>query len=297
MNFSASARRWLGRNLEISPRELQISRLKGGVSSSVFRVESAKKLAVLRVFDNARWLREEPDLPRHERAALLLAHQKSLAAPRFLALEESGAVFGAPALLMSHCAGEIALFPANFAGYLEEMARVLAQIHAHEAPRWSWNWCSWTPADKIAVPAWTSRPALWRAALAVWRRGAPESPRELLHRDFHPLNLLWKGDKISAVVDWPNACGGPAGADVAHCRVNLALLFGARAAAQFLAAYEKRAPHFEFAAWFELDSLFDWANPSPNFYAPWADFGAPRLEILELQTRLEAHLERILARV
>ena len=53
----------------------------------------------------------------------------------------------------------------------------------------------------------------------------PGLPEVLVHRDYHPGNVLWRRSKISGVVDWQAACTGPAVADVAHCRVNL-LTFG-----------------------------------------------------------------------
>ncbi len=62
----------------------------------------------------------------------------------------------------------------------------------------------------------------------------------LLHRDFHPGNVLWRYGRVSGVVDWLGACAGPAAADVAHCRVNL-LTMGAEAAERFTVSWERVA--------------------------------------------------------
>lgn len=75
-----------------------------------------------------------------------------------------------------------------------------------------------------------------------------------VHRDFHPANVLWQEKGLSGVVDWVNACIGPAEVDVAHCRVNLALLMGLEAADGFLKAYEKQTRHpHDF--WRDLNAL------------------------------------------
>jgi hypothetical protein len=43
----------------------------------------------------------------------------------------------------------------------------------------------------------------------------------LIHRDFHPGNVLWHRGQVSGVVDWQSASIGPASIDVANCRGNL----------------------------------------------------------------------------
>ena len=62
----------------------------------------------------------------------------------------------------------------------------------------------------------------------------------LLHRDFHPGNVLWRRGTVSGVVDWQGACTGPAAADVGHCRVNL-LTFGTDAAQRFTVLWQRTA--------------------------------------------------------
>jgi aminoglycoside phosphotransferase (APT) family kinase protein len=56
--------------------------------------------------------------------------------------------------------------------------------------------------------------------------GPPAYEPVTIHRDFHPGNVLWTGADISGIVDWGNACVGPAAFDLAHLRVNLASLAG-----------------------------------------------------------------------
>jgi hypothetical protein len=71
----------------------------------------------------------------------------------------------------------------------------------------------------------------------------------LVHRDFHPGNVLWQRGAVTGVVDWQAACTGPAVADVGHCRINL-LTAGTDAAVRF-------------TAW--------WQHAAGTAYHPWAD--------------------------
>ena len=49
----------------------------------------------------------------------------------------------------------------------------------------------------------------------------------LLHRDYHPGNVLFEGDAVSGVVDWVETSLGPGRSRTcAHCCANLAMLHG-----------------------------------------------------------------------
>lgn len=63
----------------------------------------------------------------------------------------------------------------------------------------------------------------------------------LVHGDYQHFNVLWCRGRLSGVVDWPNAATGNRGSDVGHCRLNLAVLFDARTARDYLTMYERAA--------------------------------------------------------
>jgi Ser/Thr protein kinase RdoA (MazF antagonist) len=69
----------------------------------------------------------------------------------------------------------------------------------------------------------------------------PDDDNALIHRDYHPLNVLWRGEQLTGIVDWAWACHGPRSVDVAHCRLNLVLAIGADAADLFLRAWQAHA--------------------------------------------------------
>lgn len=95
---------------------------------------------------------------------------------------------------------------------------------------------------------------------------------------------------MSGVVDWPNACLGPAGIDVGHCRVNLALLYGVEVADLFLATYEKHAgSSFIYDSYWDIVSAFDFVGDGPpTVYGGWAAFGVTGLTDVMMEERMDA---------
>ena len=66
-------------------------------------------------------------------------------------------------------------------------------------------------------------------------------PPGLVHIDYWPGNVLWDGDRISAVVDWEEAAYGDPGIDVAYARMEIVLSGMEAVADEFLATYEAAA--------------------------------------------------------
>ncbi len=77
--------------------------------------------------------------------------------------------------------------------------------------------------------------ATLRRAIEAWQT-AP-SRDSLLHGDFWPGNILWKGNHIAAVIDWEDASIGTAVADLATCRVELMMMYGPSAMENFTRQY------------------------------------------------------------
>jgi aminoglycoside/choline kinase family phosphotransferase len=127
---------------------------------------------------------------------------------------------------------------------------------------------------------------LWRRAIERYRHGAPASDTVFIHRDFHPTNVLWRDGKLSGIVDWVNACLGPAGIDVAHCRLNLVVMYGIDAARTFLDAYRRARGDYVHEHYWDIEVLLG-ALPEPTYYAPWQEFGLTPIEPEVLRARLE----------
>lgn len=266
--------RWLEHHLEPSAR-IELAALPGATSSRVHCVRvGGKPQAVLRQYTDAAWLAREGDLLQHEAAALVHAEHHGLPAPRLIAVSDHHAK---PWVLMTYVDGRVELTPQQPRAWLNALAESLARIHATPCSRFDWHYSSWSPAPCTTPPAWFDDDALWRRLLRAWERGAPEQEARFLHRDFHPVNVLWQRDTPSGVVDWVNACRGPAGVDIAHCRMNLAMMYGQRRADEFLHRYQQHIRNYRHDPFWDIDEAIGWAVARPTYYSPWRQFGLRRI--------------------
>lgn len=287
--------KWQGAALEGA------SRLEGGTSSLLYDIQGVvgaeRQSVVLRLHHKGEWLDVEPDLAKHEALSLEAAGQAGIAAPRVLAYDESGEACGMPAVLMTKMPGTVTLPPAYDGAWLDGLARTLADIHRHEAPDLPYDYYAYNDARRLERPKWSGVEGDWMRAFYIVAAGGPPADYRLIHRDYHPGNVLWQDGKVSAVVDWVNACRGPAGVDVGHCRVNLVQLYGTRVANEFLSAYERHAgPAFSYDPYWDLISLTDILDGSPAVYQGWQAFGMKGLSDELVRYRLDEYLMSLMDR-
>jgi aminoglycoside phosphotransferase (APT) family kinase protein len=230
--------------------------LRGGMSSAVHLLTVAdgaggqRRQAVLRRYVRPELNAEDPDIAAREARALRVAGSVGVPTPALLAVDPAGTQAGVPAVLMSRLPGRVDWWPSDVGRWLRRLAGVLPAIHAAPLPPTGLiRPFAPDPPASYQPPPWARDPRIWERAADVGREPAPDLPQVLVHRDFHPGNVLWRRGTVSGVVDWQAACTGPAVADVAHCRVNL-LTLGADTAEQF-------------TAW--------WQRESGAAYHPWAD--------------------------
>jgi aminoglycoside phosphotransferase (APT) family kinase protein len=217
--------------------------LAGGTSSAVhgLSVVDANGRAhqlVLRRFVRLDWLAEEPDLAEREATALSLVAGSGVPTPLLVAVDDDGSEAGAPAVLMTRLPGRIEWDPPDLERFLRALAGVLPAIHAIRIPDGTAvpRYAPY-PLELGRAPAWSSRPDVWLRAIEVLDGAAPGNEHVLIHRDYHPGNVLWDRGRVSGLVDWVNASVGSPWADVGHCRANLAGELGPAAADRFLALY------------------------------------------------------------
>jgi len=296
--LSSKTLEWVGHAIDALPEHLEITRLKGSNSSPVFSIQNPKtQIFVLRVLNNQKWLNEEPDLVRHEVAALDEAQKTGLLAPKVIAYSEDNVATDFPMVLSTFLNGNVELHPTDFQKWLEELATQLTKLHQHSAPNFPWQYQSWTDKDLLQPPDWSTDSKMWERAIELASQPAPEYFPVFIHRDYHPTNVLWSGNVISGIVDWINACQGPAGVDVAHCRNNLALMFDVKTADQFLEMYIQASPEFEYDVYWDIDSILNMCLPAPEFYKPWQEFGMDIIAPEILQHRTENYLGSLMQRI
>jgi aminoglycoside phosphotransferase (APT) family kinase protein len=230
--------RWVARQLHPRARVTAVARLLGGITADIDRVTvtSPRGLTdlVLRRWPAEDWAQ---GLVSREASALAAVHGCGVPAPRLLAMDEDGGEAGVRCTLTSALDGQPDLSPADLQSWLGQLASTQAAIHAvpgHLQTRWDGWYHDGAPLDWLADPG--LRDAAREAA-----SGPLAEETVLVHGDYQHFNVLWCDDRLSGVVDWPNAATGNRGSDVGHCRLNLAVLFDARSAGDYLVMYERAA--------------------------------------------------------
>jgi len=275
-NDHSAIRHWLCQQLGVP--DVTLSVLPGATSATVFRVQSNAGDYVLRVFDSNKWASSTEALNAREALILRTLATTNIPAPVLVTHNTNNGV------LMSLLPGAVKLPVRPGERWLGSLARALGQIHDTDV-QLPWRYESWNNMKGQTAPSWWRDAALWLAAQRIVAR-QPVAPHRFIHRDFHPTNVLWQGQTISGIVDWVNACRGPAAVDVAHCRLNLALLYGQRAADRFLNAYRTVQADFEYASFWDIDAALS-TLPDLKTYPPWQEFGLPGIETVQLQRRLQ----------
>lgn len=266
----ASVREWVRR--ELGSEVLRWRRLPGASTSAVHRLSLADgSPAVLRRYV-WRWvLEDEPEVPRREVDALRFAARNELPVPDVLAADIDGRSVGdgIPGLLMTFVPGRPVSVPD-----LRALATVAAGIHAIDAAAFAYRYFPWYRDELTDVPPGATDQWLWRRAIEIWHTQMPEHRPGLVHRDFHPGNVLWMRG-VAHVVDWANACAGPPGCDIAHCRDNLIHLSGFDAADLFLRRY-REVTGADYDPYWEIASVLEHSPSS---------FNAQRIAVSETRLR------------
>jgi aminoglycoside phosphotransferase (APT) family kinase protein len=226
-------------------------------------------------------------------AAILAALERTdVPAPRLIAFTNATSA-GGPALLMTRVSGRILLMPRDREGWLRQMARMLARIHALGATGTPFE--PWLDADRLSPPPDASRPEVWREAFALVAEQRHATGAGLIHRDYQHFNLLWSRERLTGVVDWGGACIGPPGIDLGHCRLNLTLLFSADIADQFRDAYESETGRATDPYW-DIHALLSY-GPDWKDFLPLQINGRAPFDVTGMTRRMEDVLARALRRV
>jgi aminoglycoside phosphotransferase (APT) family kinase protein len=291
---------WIADALAPGAAVQSVCRLAGATSSTLFKVDIKCRGRpidlVLRLFTNREWLAEEPDIARHEMTNLQQAARAGVPTPEGIAYDAHGETCGVPAILMTRLPGAVDLLPPDLDGWLYGMAEALIPIHTLKMDAYPWSYAPYNDVTRLKPPAWSSRPELWAKAIAIVNGPWPRAPMRFIHRDYHPTNVLWQDGRLSGIVDWPNACLGPAGIDVAWCRSNLVSMHGIAAADRFLHAYQSLVgASFAYHPFWDLMVIIESLPGPPGVYPPWVTFGMRGLTGAILQDRLDAYLVSVLA--
>lgn len=275
--------------------------MPGATSSTVHSITVRRNArlfdVILRRFTNQEWLSEEPDLALHEAENLKKVAQAGVPTPQLIAYDEEGDRCGVPAVLMTRLPGGVELAPPDLDDWLFQLAAALIPIHALDVGAHPWRYAPYNDISHLQVPAWSKRPRLWEKTLEIVSGLWPDAPVHFIHRDYHPNNVVWQSGRISGVIDWPNACRGPIGIDVAWCRANLIGLYDVAVPDRFLQHYQSLAgSSFDYDPFWDLMVIIEGLPDPPGMYPGWAAFGFEPIDEETLVERLDAYLASVIAR-
>jgi aminoglycoside phosphotransferase (APT) family kinase protein len=255
MTLAPEVRSWL-ESLGVAAPE-RVQRFTSASSADLIVLDDL----VLRWYGATSHLDDEPDAIAREVAVLEALAETSVPAPRLVAWSDDP-----PAILATLVPGEPRMDLPDVDA-LRDILDVLHQVDPDRLARWAYR--GYHEGAELERPAWWKDPQLWDRAVEQTTDARPSAPPVPIHRDFHPGNVLWTGRSISGVVDWGNACLGPAAFDVAHYRVNLAQLHGPDAADALLSgdpAWDIEAA-FSFLDWPDVAANDAWTGPWPHIAA------------------------------
>ena len=178
-------------------------RVSGGRDTAIFRVELGGELYALRVFRPG-----EDGVARREAQVMRAAGEGGVTVPRVCA---EGRWRDRAALLLFWCPGrpmaeELAARPWRAWPLGVLFGRCQAAIHGRSSPE----------ALRAAGRSWIDWAGPDEEALAARLRKTDPCEGSLLHLDYHPLNVMTDGERITGVLDWTNACAGDPRADYAR---------------------------------------------------------------------------------
>lgn len=182
---------------------VNVTPVQGGTDTAIWRVERAGQIFALRVFQRGQF-----DDCRLEQEVMQAAQVAGLPVPQ---VHASGNWQEHPALLLSWLPGrpvfeELRARPWRARRLGTLFGRMHAAIHELPAPdvlrQQSEAWIRWSGSGE--------------QALQKRLRSTNYQADALLHLDYHPLNVLTDGKRITAVLDWRNALAGDPRADAAR---------------------------------------------------------------------------------
>jgi aminoglycoside phosphotransferase (APT) family kinase protein len=250
---------WLGDVLDRDP-PTTATPMRGANRASAFLLEApADRPLVLR------WFGTWPGFDEGETAELLVRREAlavsvvaggDVRAPRLISRHEGDH----PALLLEWLPGEIRMEPPD----VRAVRALLDRLHdVHPGDLAAWTYHGYHEGERLLEPAWWRDASVWERARVATETARPGGKPVLIHRDFHAGNLLWADGRLTGVIDWGQACVGPAEFDTAHWRVNHALLHGVDALPPEMTgdpAWDIEAAFGTFDRW-DQSSVDRWRGP------------------------------------
>jgi aminoglycoside phosphotransferase (APT) family kinase protein len=236
---------WTAQAVAPGAQITQAAGLRDGGNPWLLRLQRAGReyQAVLKTGDPAS-TRDRMQL-RTQVAALALADERGLPAPRVIAADLAGGQAGALAMVISALPGSSTIPRTMPAGRARSLGAVAAAIHAVVlTPRPDLPLRTRPLAD-MDFAAWRrsagTTPLLARAEQQVSGLPVPGGATVLVHGDLWQGNTMWSEGACTGVIDWDAAGAGSPGIDLGTLRLDAALYHGPAAAGQILDGWRQAA--------------------------------------------------------
>ena len=231
----------------VGAKVIAVQGLRDGGSPWVLRLEGHQRLrsVVLKTGEPGR--DDQLDQFATEAAAMRVAEESKLAAPRLLATDPDGSTAGVPAMLSTVVPGSSRVPLVAGVERLRGLGAAAAALHAvpmDPRPALPLRTRSLEDMDFDAMRRAHGRSPLFEEAeQAVATIPRPEGVTVLIHGDLWQGNTMWEGDTLTGIIDWDAAGVGHFGVDLGPLRLDAAMFFGQPAADEVLTGWLQASGH------------------------------------------------------
>lgn len=235
-------------------------------------------------------------------AALTLAQEHALPAPRVIAADLDGSHAGMLALLTTVMPGSSDIPRAASPDRLRRLGAAAARLHAVPlSPRPDLARRT-QPLPDVDFAAWRrsagTSALLTRAEELLTDLRAPVEALVFVHGDLWQGNTLWSAGRCTGLVDWDCAGAGPPGIDLGWLRLDAALFFGTAAADDVLLGWQQAIGQpAEHVAYWDVVAALGTVGDMKNCMPPLLDHGRTDLDAPALTARRDAFLAAALDRL
>ncbi len=239
-----------------------------------------------------------------EAAALVVAGEHGVAAPRLLAADLDGRAAGTLAVLSTVLPGSSRIPVRAGRERLRALGAAAAALHAvplAPGPGLPLRTRPIADMDFAALRRAHAPSPLFEAAELAVAQGAGTGPgggTGLVHGDLWQGNVLLQDDTVTGFVDWDAAGAGHFGVDLGSLRCDAAVFFGERAAAEVLTGWtrasDREAPDPGVVAYWDLVAALSTPPDLAGWLPALTGQGRPELDAVTVTRRRDGFLRSAL---
>ena len=295
----------LRERIDPSADSVEAHPLVGGLDTATYRLRlghgTASKDVVVRIYRE--YEHDAAEAVRREFAALTAVSNATPLAPRPILADPSGEIFGDPLIVMSFFPGA-PLPPGTGADeWVQQMADGLIAVHDTPLSRLPADFRRGEPpAERVA--RLVSKPpeesdALWDQVVVALPRiadGVIANSPALIHGDYWFGNTIWRGGRLTGIIDWDGARIADPALDVAIARNDIVIFSGAPMAELFLARYERTRRPLAGLVFWDLVACLGPIKWLAHWVEGYQELGVD-LPLSDARARLESWVARVLERL